>query len=194
MTAVVLTRLEVLALRPCSEQKIPIYGRRKFMNARQAFEAGVSIRDLCWVASKVGRKRELVMFALKCAQSTAHLNSNPRVQATLDATQAWIDNPSEQTRRAAYAAAAYADAAYAAAAAADAAYAAAAYADAAYAAAAAADAAYAAAAYAAADAAAYAAADAAAAAAYAAADAAYAAARQSEIAKQKEWFCEIFGC
>ena len=63
-----LTRLEVEALKPCSLDKIPNFGRRKFMNARQAFEAGVSLDDLLWVAGKLGRANECVEFANKCAE------------------------------------------------------------------------------------------------------------------------------
>jgi hypothetical protein len=160
---------QVKALRPCSLDKIPEFGTRKTMTAKQALKAGVSVDDLLWVASKVGRRDLCVRFALACAQRIAHLNTDPRVQKALDATQAWLNNPCLETANAAaYAANAAKAAAYAAAYAAYAAAVSAAYA------AKAAKAAYAAyaAAYAAADAAAYAAADAAAYAAKAAADAA----------------------
>ena len=174
---ITLTKDQLKVFRPCGDQ-IKLFGKLNEMNAQQAFDAGASIRDLCWVAQKLGRKDLLVRFALKCAQSVVHLSTDPCVQAALDATQTWIDNPSEKNRLAAFAAfaadaagygAVYAAAAAAAAAAVYAAAAASAAADAVYAAAAAS---------AAADAAGYA--------------AAASAARKQEIEKQKQWFVEIF--
>ena len=184
-----LTREQLTALDPCDlDVRLQLFGRRKSLTARQALDAGATVADLLWVLGKLGRKRECVLFALGCARAVAHLNTDPRVQGALDATQAWLDDPSEANRLAAAAAA------RAAARAADAAYAAA---DAARAAAyAAADAARTAAAAAAADAAAdaRAAADAAAwAAVYAARTAAYAAAdaRAAADAAQRELFLQI---
>ena len=104
---------QVAAMNPCGEQ-LKFFGKRKSMNAKQAFAAGATISDLCWVAQKLGRKDLLVRFALKCAQSTAYLNPDPRVQAALDATQAYLDEPCERTADAARAAARAARAAYAA--------------------------------------------------------------------------------
>jgi hypothetical protein len=185
-----LTREHLTALDPCDlDVRLQLFGRRKSLTARQALDAGATVADLLWVLGKLGRKRECVLFALGCARAVAHLNTDPRVQGALDATQAWLDDPSEANRLAAAAAAARA-----AARAADAAYAAA---DAARAAAyAAADAARTAAAAAAADAAAdaRAAADAAAwAAVYAARTAASAAAdaRAAADAAQRELFLQI---
>jgi len=162
-----LTKDALIALKPCDlDDRLRLFGQRKSMTARQALDAGATVGDLLWVLGAVGRKDLCVRFALGCAQAVAHLSTDPRVEAALAATQAWLDDPSENNRLAAAAAAAaaayayaYADAdAYAARSAADA-YA---YADAdayaAVAAAAAADAAAAAAAAAAADAAAAAAA------------------------------------
>jgi len=178
-TPIRLTREEALALRPCSTDKVPDFGRKKYFTAKEALAAGVSIPDLLWVAGRLGLKRQCVEFALGEAQSVAYLNPDPRVQAAIDAGQACLANPTPET---AYAAADAADAANAAADAADAANAAA-------------DAA----ANAAADAApetAYAAANAAANAANAAANAARAAANaaaNAARAAQRERFLAIFG-
>jgi hypothetical protein len=207
---ITLTKAQVRALNPCSSYKYKhLFIADEAIDLQHCLNNGVSISDLLWVAGKLGLKRQCVQFALKCAQSVANLNTDPRVQAALDATQNWLDNQSNayaayaaaDAARAAARAAYAADAADAARAAARAAYA---YAtDAAYAASAAraAYAAYAAsaarAAYAAADADAYAA-YAAAYAAYAAADAdayaAYAARAASPAADadQKQWFIKIF--
>lgn len=58
MTQVItLSRAQVEALNPCDLNKIPSFGSRKRMNARQALEAGVNIEDLLWVAGMLGLKR-----------------------------------------------------------------------------------------------------------------------------------------
>lgn len=176
-----ITRDELVALEPCDlEQRLALFGRRKSLTAKQAFAAGATISDLRWVAGRLGHKTLLVKFALACAQRTAHLNPDPRVQAALDATQAWLDAPTEENR--ANAANAAAAAAYAATNATASYTTPAAYA--AYAAAAAAYAASAAYAVSAASAASAAAANAA---------AAYDAGREKETAIQEALFLEIFG-
>ena len=204
MAAIALTPAEVAALRPCSDRS-HLFGRRKKMNARQALEAGASIADLLWVADKLGRKDLCVRFALACAQRVAHMNPDPRVQAALDATARWLDDPTPENYAARAAARAAAGAA--ARAAAGAAAWAAAWAAAGAAARAAAGAAARAAAWAAAGAAAWAAAgdaagDAARAAAWDAAGdavraaaraAAWAAAGDAELDEQRRIFLEIFG-
>lgn len=72
--------------------------------------------------------RVMVRIAAEEAQRVAHMNSDPRVQAAIDAALAWADTPTYAAAYAAYAAADAAADAYAAYAADDAAYAAAAYA------------------------------------------------------------------
>ena len=92
------TRDELTAMQPCGlEERLKLFGRRESLNTKQALAAGVSISDVLWVAGKLGHKRECVLFALRCAQRVAHLNTDPRVQAALDATQAWLDNPTDET-------------------------------------------------------------------------------------------------
>jgi hypothetical protein len=81
--------------------KIPSFGRRKYMTAAQALAAGVSIDDLLWVAGRMGLKEQCVRFALACARRVAYLNYDPCVQAALDATQAWLDSPAPETSEAA---------------------------------------------------------------------------------------------
>ena len=184
MAAIALTPAEVAALRPCSDRS-HLFGRRKKMNARQALEAGASIADLLWVADKLGRKDLCVRFALACAQRVAHMNPDPHVQAALDATARWLDDPTPENYAARAAARAAAGAA--ARAAAGAAARAAAWA-------AAGAAAWAAAGDAAGDAARAAAWDAAGDAVRAAARAAaWAAAGDAELDEQRRIFLEIFG-
>jgi len=100
-----LTRQQIVDLKPCSLSKIPDFGRFKSLSAKQALNLGVSIEDLLWVAEKIGRKDLCVQFALECAQRVVHYNSDLRVQAALDATQKWLDEPNETNTRAARAAA-----------------------------------------------------------------------------------------
>jgi hypothetical protein len=118
---------ELIALKPCGATKWKaLFKNGERLTAREALAAGASISDLAWVAGRLGLKRQCAQFALACAKRVAHLNTDPRVQAALSATQTWIDNPSDLNADAAADAAAYAAyAAYAANAAASAAYAAA---------------------------------------------------------------------
>lgn len=100
-----LTRDELTALEPCDlPGKLALFGRRWRMTAAQALEAGASIDDLLWVAGRMDRKDLCVRFALACTRRVAHLNPDPRVQAALDATQAWLDDPFDETAWAADAA------------------------------------------------------------------------------------------
>ena len=112
-----LTKAQLRKLGPCAmapyEHLFPTARTR--VTARQALDGGVSIPDLLWVAAQMGRKDRCVRFALECAQRVAHLNTDPRVQAALDATKAWLDDPCEATARAAGDAARAAWAAWAAA-------------------------------------------------------------------------------
>jgi hypothetical protein len=143
---------ELRVFGPCDlDARVSLFADKDRLSVAEALDAGATVSDICWVAGKLGKTRECVQFALDCAKLVSHLNSDVRVQAALDATQAWLDNPSDAAAAAAVAAARAARAAARAAAyaAARAAARAAAYAAAAYAAAYAADAA----AYAAADAA-----------------------------------------
>jgi hypothetical protein len=98
-----LTKAQLRKLGPCAmapyEHLFPTARTR--VTARQALDGGVSIPDLLWVAAQMGRKDRCVRFALECAQRVAHLNTDPRVQAALDATKAWLDDPCEATARAA---------------------------------------------------------------------------------------------
>jgi len=97
-----LSREELTALDPCDQaHRLALFGRRKYLTARLALEAGATVSDLLWVAGRLGRKDLCVKFALACAQRTAHLNPDPRVQAALDATAAWLANPCEDTQSAA---------------------------------------------------------------------------------------------
>lgn len=121
---ITLTKEQLIAMRPCYlKDRLTMFGAVESLTAKQAVGAGFKISDLLWVAGQLGLKEHCVRFALLCAQRTAHLNPDTRVQAALDAAQAWLDNPCSEPARAAaaYAAARAADAADAADAAADAA-------------------------------------------------------------------------
>ena len=177
---------ELRALNPCDlDARLALFGRRKALTVTQAVEAGATVEDILWVAGRLGHKERCVRFAVACARRVAHLNPDPRVKTALDATDAWLADPTPENAKAAAEAAAEAtDAAWVAVWAADAA-------DAAASVAAAARAAAEAAADAAAEAAADAAPRAADAAAWAAVWAAWAA-RAEEKAAQVALLLEIF--
>ena len=101
-----ISKEELLDFSPCDAgRRLALFGRKKYLTAKQALEAGATISDLLWVAGRLRLKKQCVQFALASAQRAVHLNSDPRVQAALDATQAWINNPTEENRAAARAAA-----------------------------------------------------------------------------------------
>gem|GEM_PF-5219820 len=115
-----------------------MFGRRKTMDVKAALEAGASIRDILWVAVRLGHKDLCIAFALACAIRVEHLDKTGTAASCNKALTAYIAAPTDsnrallrEARSAAYAAAdaaAYAAAAAAYAVAADAADAADAYA------------------------------------------------------------------
>ena len=99
---------DILALRPCDpDQRRALFADVRTLTAREALARGTTVRDLLWVAGKMGRKVDCVRFAIACARAVAHLNTDPRVMAAIDAAQAWVDAPNaDAADAAAYAAAA----------------------------------------------------------------------------------------
>ena len=105
-----LTQLRKLKLCHLERHELLFEGKRS-VTVRQALEAGVSIPDLLWVAGKLDLKSQIVSFAARVAREVAHLNSDPRVMAAIEAAEAWVREPSEGNREAAARAAAAAAAA-----------------------------------------------------------------------------------
>lgn len=100
-----LTFAELETFGPCNlEARRAWFKGRKRLTVRTALRARATAEDILWVAGQLGRKDLCVKFALLCAQRVAHLNPDPRVQAALDATQAWLDAPTEANADAAKAA------------------------------------------------------------------------------------------
>lgn len=60
-----------------------------------------TVSDLLWLAGRRLPKARIVTFAIGCARTVEHLNDDPRVKAAIDAAQAWVDNPTEENRKAA---------------------------------------------------------------------------------------------
>ncbi len=77
--------------------------RRAGDDARALFErlaaAGMAI-DALKVAAAALPKREAVWLALRCVQSLANDATPPVQRAALDAARAWVDEPSDERRRA----------------------------------------------------------------------------------------------
>lgn len=79
-----LTYDELATLNPCDlERRAALFAGSKRLTTR--------------VAGKLGLKRQCVQFGLACVKRVAHLTPNPAIQAALDATQAWLDDPSDIT-------------------------------------------------------------------------------------------------
>jgi hypothetical protein len=106
MTHITLTREALIAMDPCDlPEHLRRFGDAESMDVRQAFKAGFTIGDVLWVAGEMGLRSDCVRVAIFAAKQVAHLNTDPRVQAAIDAAQTWVDNPSRDTAAAAAAAA-----------------------------------------------------------------------------------------
>ena len=56
---------------------------------------------LWWVArTKINSKSDIVKCAAKIARTVAHINTDPRVMAAIEAAEAWADNPGSDAARA----------------------------------------------------------------------------------------------
>ena len=65
-----------------------------------------ALERLDWLLWQAGRcpevtQAQLVHCAADCAETVAHLNTDPRVMAAINAARAWADNPTEENRQAA---------------------------------------------------------------------------------------------
>ena len=60
---------DILALRPCDpDQRRALFADARTLTAREALERGATVRDLLWVAGRLGRKADCVRFAIACAR------------------------------------------------------------------------------------------------------------------------------
>jgi len=122
---ITLTPEQLAAMEPCGlTDRLAMFGRRKSMGVKQALAAGATVRDILWVAGRLGLKDKCVRFALLAAQRAVRPDSDPRVQACLDAVNSYVADPTAtnlkelqaaRSAAAAVAAATVAAAAYAAA-------------------------------------------------------------------------------
>lgn len=107
-----ITYKQLAAMQPCDLQsRKALFAGKRRLTVADAFDRGATISDVLWVAGRMGLARECVQIALFTARSVQHHNTDSRVQAAIDATQAWLDCPDSATADAVDAAA---DAAYAA--------------------------------------------------------------------------------
>ena len=122
---VTITRDQLAAMKPCVlDKRLALFGKRKSLTVVQALKAGATVRDVLWVAGRLGLKAECAAFALACARRVETHATDPRVKACNNANAAYQANPTQanltalQAARSATAAAAADAAAYNAAAAA----------------------------------------------------------------------------
>lgn len=80
MPAIKITRAELAALEPCYlYERLQLFGRRKYLTASQALEAGATIEDILWVAGRLGLGVKCVEFAEACVKRVEHLrDASPR--------------------------------------------------------------------------------------------------------------------
>ena len=111
---------QLIAWKPCElNTRKALFASSANLSVSQALDAGATVSDILRVAGKLNLTMECLIFAIRCAENVAHLNSDPRVKKAIDAAKNYVKNPA--ARAAALAAADAADAARAAARAADAA-------------------------------------------------------------------------
>lgn len=73
-----LSREQLKALYPCDDRYLGMFGEHKRMNIEQAFEAGFTICNICWLMGALHKRKEIIEFANFCAkQVNANWNINP---------------------------------------------------------------------------------------------------------------------
>ena len=93
---------QLIAWKPCDlSTRKALFASRANLSVSQALDAGATVSDILWVAKKLELTLECVVFAIRCAENVAHLNSDPRVQKAIDAAKNYVKNPAP--RAAAYA-------------------------------------------------------------------------------------------
>lgn len=63
-----ITKAQLAAMEPCDlDSRLAMFGSQASLTVPQAFKAGFTISDLCWVAGQLGMTDKLVEFARQCA-------------------------------------------------------------------------------------------------------------------------------
>jgi hypothetical protein len=93
---VTITRDQLAAMKPCDlDKRLALFGKRKSLTVAQALKAGATVRDILWVAGRLGLKAECAAFALACARRVETHATDPRVKACNDANAAYQANPTQ---------------------------------------------------------------------------------------------------
>ena len=93
---VTITRDQLAAMKPCVlDKRLALFGKRKSLTVGQALKAGATVRDVLWVAGRLGLKAECAAFALACARRVETHATDPRVKACNDANATWQANPTQ---------------------------------------------------------------------------------------------------
>ena len=93
---VTVTRDQLTAMNPCDlDKRLAWFGRRKALDVRTALAAGATVRDVLWVAQRLGHRDLCARFALLAAQRATVHTTDPRPQACLDAANAYVSEPSD---------------------------------------------------------------------------------------------------
>ena len=101
-----ITKRQLIDMKPCDlKDRLKLFGGAESMSVCEAIDAGFSVSDILRVFGRLGLKAECVRFAIGCAERVSHLNDDPRVAAAINAAKAWVDDPTEENRQAADAAA-----------------------------------------------------------------------------------------
>lgn len=63
-----LTIEKLKALLPCDDKYSDMFGDHESMNIEQAFDAGFTISNICWLMGALDKRKEIVSFANFCAK------------------------------------------------------------------------------------------------------------------------------
>ena len=85
---------QLIVWKPCDlSTRKALFASRANLSVSQALDAGATVSDILWVAEKLELTLECVVFATRCAENVAHLNSDPRVQKAINAAKNYVENP-----------------------------------------------------------------------------------------------------
>lgn len=67
-----LTRENLKALYPCDNKYLDKFGEHESLNIEQAFDAGFTVSDICWLMGALAKRKEIIAFADFCVEQAAN--------------------------------------------------------------------------------------------------------------------------
>ena len=83
-----LSKKDLIRMGPCDlEARLKLFGSKEKLTVEQAFEAGFSVSDICWIMGRLKLSSEIVLFADFCKHDAR--KSAARAAARAAAWAAW---------------------------------------------------------------------------------------------------------